>query len=141
MRTNTSEICPTDPRTAPYGGWLRPHLDSPHGQLVAHFRSIADALPDRMGVTHLDRGEEEAGSMTFGEMDRLARSLAAHLQHARGAGERGVMIFEPGLELVYSFLGCLYAQVIAVPMPAPLPGRVDRYLHRVTRVVADSDIH
>ena len=50
------------------------------------------------------------------------------------------MLLENGVESVYAFLGCVYGRVIAVPMPAPTTGKVERYLSRVRNVIRDGGI-
>ena len=111
-----------------------------HSDLLSLFRSIASALPENLAVTHLVRGEEPGTSLTFAELDQRARSLAAHFQRLRGQGERAIMLVENGVESVYAFLGCVYGRVIAVPMPAPMVGKVERYLPRVRNVIRDGGI-
>ncbi len=46
-------------------------------------------------------------------------AVAARLQGLGAAGECAVLLYPPGLEFVTAFLGCLYAGVIAVPLPVP----------------------
>jgi acyl-CoA synthetase (AMP-forming)/AMP-acid ligase II len=111
-----------------------------HSDLLSLFRSAARAWPEKLAVTHLVHGEEPGKSLTFAELDQRARSLAAHFQLLRGQGERAIMLVENGVESVYGFLGCVYARVIAVPMPAPMSGKVERYLPRVRNVIRDGGI-
>lgn len=111
-----------------------------HATLMPYFRALASVLPERTAVTRLIDGETEGASITFGQMDRAARSLAAYFQGREARGTCAMMLFEAGVEVIQSFLGCTYAGVIAVPMPAPLSGKVDRYLNRVKGVVLDCDI-
>ena len=108
--------------------------------LGARFRVVAGAMPDELGAMCLARGEEEAERLTFGGLDRQARSLGAWFQQRAARGERALMLFENGVESVYAFLGCLYGRVIAVPMPAPVSGNVARYLARVRSVIVDGGI-
>jgi acyl-CoA synthetase (AMP-forming)/AMP-acid ligase II len=83
-----------------------------------------------------DEGGVEQG-MTFAELDRRARAIAAALE-ARGArGERVLLLFPSGLDYIAAFYGCLYAGAIAVPAYPPDPKRLDRSLQRVMAIVAD----
>jgi amino acid adenylation domain-containing protein len=81
-----------------------------------------------------DRGEETA-TLTFAALDRRARSLGAELARRGARGERVLLLYPAGLELIAGFLGCLYAGAIAVPCFAPRPGRG---LARLRGVVADA---
>ena len=53
--------------------------------------------------------------ITYKELDIKARAIAAYLQQHNAQGERAILFLPPGLEYVFSFLGCLYANVVAVP--------------------------
>ncbi|UFP94725.1 fatty acyl-AMP ligase [Gloeobacter morelensis] len=68
---------------------------------------------------------ETAGAvrLTFFEIDRLARTIAARLQQSHLRGGRAVLLYPPGLEFVAAFMGCLYAGVTAVPAHSPRPRR------------------
>ncbi|HVG11019.1 MAG TPA: amino acid adenylation domain-containing protein [Thermoanaerobaculia bacterium] len=93
----------------------------------------ACAHPDRMAYRFLDDGEEEGGSLTYAEVDRRARALAAFLQREGGAGERALLLYPPGLDFVVSFLGCLYAGTVAVPAYPPRSNRPDSRLQAIAR--------
>lgn len=92
--------------------------------LVELLRGMAASQPDArvfgaLGDTTMDA--PHAASVTFAELDREARAIAAALQRAGVApGERAVLFYPAGVALVPALFGCLYAGVVAVP--APLPG-------------------
>lgn len=111
-----------------------------HHDLGAHIRSIVTEAPRLRAVTHLVRGEEEGTVLTFADLDRVARSIGAFFQAKEAQGERAIMLFDGGIEPVAAFFGCLYSRVVAVPLPAPLPGRINRYLPRVEKVVKDAGV-
>src|SRR5690349_1316065 len=89
--------------------------------------------PDRVAYRFLEDGEEEGGSLTYAELDRRARAVAAFLQREGGAGERALLLFPPGLDFVVSFLGCLYAGTVAVPAYPPRANRPDSRLQAIAR--------
>ena len=66
-------------------------------------------VPDRGAHIHL----------TFGELDRRARALAASLLRRTVRGDRALFLFPPGLDFIVAFFGCLAAGVIAVPLMVP----------------------
>jgi acyl-CoA synthetase (AMP-forming)/AMP-acid ligase II len=111
-----------------------------HATVGTYFHALCAALPHTMAITRLIDGEVEGDRSTFMELDREARSLGAYFQSRGAQGQRAMMLFDAGPEVMHAFLGCAYAGVIAVPMPAPLTGRVERYLNRVKGVVLDCDI-
>jgi acyl-CoA synthetase (AMP-forming)/AMP-acid ligase II len=111
-----------------------------HQDFGAYIRSVAADVPTRRAVTHLVRGEEEGEILTYEALDRVARSLGALFQAKRAQGERAILLFDAGVNPIAAFLGCLYARVIAVPLPAPLSGKVDRYLARLESVLKDAGV-
>ncbi len=60
--------------------------------------------------TFLLDGEEKSETMTFRELDRRARTIAAWLMQQGVAGDRVMMLFPPGLDFMAAFYGCLYAK-------------------------------
>ncbi|WP_437576671.1 amino acid adenylation domain-containing protein [Sorangium sp. So ce887] len=102
--------------------------------LVALLRRRAEQRPSAHAYTFLLDGETDARSMTYGELDRRARALAAELQTGAQAGERALLLVPPGLDFIAAFFGCLYAGLIAVPVP--LPQRKSGLL-RVLAIVRD----
>ena len=86
-------------------------------------RERAGRLGERCAFTFLGDGETPTERLTYAEVDRKARSIAADLQRRGGEGERVLLLFPPGLDFVTAFLGCLYAGAVAVPAYPPSPGR------------------
>lgn len=85
--------------------------------------------------TFLADGETEQGHLTFAQVDRRARAIAAHLQAQGLAGERALMLFNPGLDFITAFLGCLYAGTVAVPAYPPAS---KRHWPRLRSIVEDA---
>jgi len=91
-----------------------------------NFSSLVDLLcnralhqPDQIAFTFLKDGETEEISLTYGELDRQARVIAAQLQSLGVTSERALLLYPPGLEFIAAFFGCLYAEVVAVPAYPP----------------------
>ena len=106
--------------------------------LVNLLRWRALNQPDQRVYTFLVDGETEEVHLTYGELDRQARAIAASLQSLGATGERALLLYPPGLEYIAGFFGCLYAGVIAVPAYPPDPARLDRTLPRLQAMVADA---
>jgi acyl-CoA synthetase (AMP-forming)/AMP-acid ligase II len=84
-------------------------------------RQRTEELPDQHIFTFLGDDGEESGQLTYSSLDRRAGEIAARLDGL--AGERALIVFQPGLEFIEALYGCLYAGMIAVPCPPPDPGR------------------
>ena len=85
-------------------------------------------LDDRDGKTQI----------TFGELDRRARLIAARLQLELKPGDRALLVYPAGLEFISAFFGCMYAGVVAVPATYPKPKRP---MPRLQRIAVDCDAH
>lgn len=74
--------------------------------------------------------------LTYAELDRRARSVAARLQ--RLEPERALLVFPPGLDYVAAVLGCLYAGVAAIPAYPPDLTRLSRSRARLLSILNDA---
>ena len=81
-----------------------------------------------------DGDEHETSSVSYAELDRHARQIAADLQRQGAAGERVLVLCPPGLDFIASFFGCLYAGAIAVPVHPPMR---EHLVPRVEAIIAD----
>ena len=94
-----------------------------NSNFVKILQEHAALCPDKVIFTFLGDGEAESGHLTYSLLDRQARAIAAYLQEKKGLGERALLLYQPGLEFISAFLGCLYAGVIATPAYPPRPNR------------------
>lgn len=105
--------------------------------VVDLLRHRAQAQPDGLGYQFLEDGKTEAARYTYQQLDQQARAIAAQL--AKAKGERALLLYPQGVEVVAAFCGCLYAGVIAIPVPPPDAGRMKRALPRLLEIVKDSN--
>lgn len=104
-------------------------------------RARAESHPNEMAYLYLDDGETEGARLTYKELDTRARAIAAHLSLHCSPGDRALLIFPPGLDYIATFLGCLYAGVVAVPVYPPDPSRLNRSLPRLKVIANDANTH
>jgi acyl-CoA synthetase (AMP-forming)/AMP-acid ligase II len=88
--------------------------------------------------TFLIDGKKESTPLTYADLQRQAKAIAATLQEHQVKGERALLLYPQGLEVVAAFCGCLYAGVIAIPVPPPESGRLKRTLPRLRSIVKDA---
>lgn len=93
--------------------------------LVDILRWRATDQPEQVGYTFLLDGEQEETHLTYGQLDRQARTIAAQLQALGATGERILLLYPAGLDYVAAFFGCLYAGAVAVPTYPPHLNRPD----------------
>lgn len=115
---------------SPFGGESAPRT------LIELVQYRARRQPGEIAYTFLDESGAVAATVSYQELERRARSIAAALQQMRAPGERALLLYGPGLDFHAAFLGCLYAGVIAVPANPP---RVNRNFERLLAVIADAD--
>jgi len=88
--------------------------------------------------TYLVDGEIEGSYLTYAALDWQARAIGALLQSYRASGERALLLYPTGLEFIAAFFGCLYAGVIAVPLPSPNLAQPQRTLPRLRAITHDA---
>jgi len=86
-------------------------------------RRRAAELPGHVAFRFLPDGETEAPAWTYAQMDARARAIAARLATLQPPGRPVLLACDGGPEPLAAFFGCLYAGMIAVPLPPPRPGQ------------------
>ncbi|HEV2800038.1 MAG TPA: amino acid adenylation domain-containing protein [Pyrinomonadaceae bacterium] len=99
------------------------------GERAAGARAAADGF---IWITDDEGGERK---LSYASLDTRARAVAAWLQANVRRGERVALLFDPGIEFLAGFFGCLYAGAIAVPAYGSR-GRRDRT--RIEAILQDS---
>ncbi|TVQ55235.1 MAG: fatty acyl-AMP ligase [Phycisphaerales bacterium] len=95
--------------------------------LVHVLQRHARQRPDHRAFVYLRDDESEEVVMTYAQLDERARRIAAHLQQMHLVGERVLLAFPPGLDLIAGYFGCLYAGCVAVPVSLPRKRTLDRF--------------
>ncbi|MBW4504699.1 MAG: fatty acyl-AMP ligase [Scytonema hyalinum WJT4-NPBG1] len=103
--------------------------------LVDLLRLRSQNQSDLKAYTFLQDGETASVFLTYQELDRQARAIAAALQSINAAGERALLLYPAGLDFIAAFFGCLYASVVAVPAYPPRP---NQNMSRLQAIVSDA---
>jgi acyl-CoA synthetase (AMP-forming)/AMP-acid ligase II len=98
-------------------------------------RHHAEVHPDRAAYIFLADGENDERKITYGELDRQARAIAARLLKIAKPGDRAVLLYPSGLEFIAAFLGCAYAGIVSVPSIIP---HMKRATPRVSLILQDA---
>jgi acyl transferase domain-containing protein/acyl-CoA synthetase (AMP-forming)/AMP-acid ligase II/pimeloyl-ACP methyl ester carboxylesterase/acyl carrier protein len=117
------------------GGRERNRL-SKHITLIDRIQALAEAQPHKVAFTFLADGETELDRLTYQQVDRQARAIASLLEIHQARGKRALLLYQPGLEFITAFLGCLYGGVVAVPI---YPPRANRSLSRLLAIIDDAE--
>ena len=112
--------------------------------MSARFESLVEALrfraarqPEARAFTFLGNGGEPC--LTYGELDRRARAIAARLQAEGMCGQRVLLLHVPGLDFIAALYGCFYAGAVAVPAYLPEATRAARALPRLRAILDDTE--
>ena len=106
--------------------------------LVELLRNQAQRVPEGRAYTFLGDGADDT-QVTYGELDRRARAIAARLREVAAPGQRAILLYPPGADFIAGLFGALYAGLIAVPAYPPSPSRLARTLPRLRAITQDSD--
>jgi acyl-CoA synthetase (AMP-forming)/AMP-acid ligase II len=115
---------------------------SPNSDSDVAFDSIVELArvraaysPSAHGYLFTGVNKGNTAILSYADLDKRARSIAAHLQARWPAGERALLLYPPGLDYICAFFGCLYAGIVAVPA---YPVQSPRELARLDVIVADA---
>ncbi|MEV0780191.1 amino acid adenylation domain-containing protein [Streptomyces sp. NPDC050428] len=110
-------------------------------QSVVSASTFVDVVAERAALSSgtafqfVTPGSPERPALTFPGLHDRARAIGALLADRVDPGDRVLVLLPPGLDYVASFLGCLYAGAVAVPLYPPSKGS---YSARHRAVLADS---
>lgn len=105
--------------------------------LVELLQHRADTTPQKIAYRFLQDGTTETAQITYAQLNLQARAIAAKLQTLTQPRSRVVLVYtyDAAIEFVAAFMGCLYADAIAVTTTPPRNGKD---LGKLAQRVADS---
>ncbi|MEW6731506.1 MAG: beta-ketoacyl synthase N-terminal-like domain-containing protein, partial [Acidobacteriota bacterium] len=106
--------------------------------IIDILRRRAENQGERQAYIFLEQGERESLMLTYAELDKRARAIAATLQKLARSGERALLLYPAGLDFVLAFFGCLYSGVVAVPVFSLSTLWLNRRLPRLLAITNDS---
>jgi acyl-CoA synthetase (AMP-forming)/AMP-acid ligase II len=111
--------------------------------LVATLRERAASQPERSGFFFYGGTDpdNELNALSYGDLDRRARAIAARLQRHGTAGQRVLLLQQPGAEFVTAYYGTLYAGAIAVTTYPFHRSRLAQAMSKLRRLLLDSGCH
>lgn len=100
--------------------------------LTGLLQERARKWPERKPFSALSASGDEDG-ITFTQLDLRARSIASWLSTAADRGARVLLVFPTGKEFATAFFGCMYAGLIPVAVPPPVPGAMGERFDAVSK--------
>jgi thioester reductase-like protein len=95
--------------------------------------------PDKCLFTFQDATGREKARYRYGEFSERTRSLAGWLRNGCGLeqGDRALLVYPPGLEMIVAFFACLRVGAIPAPVFAPPAGGAVEGFEKLGFVAAD----
>jgi acyl-CoA synthetase (AMP-forming)/AMP-acid ligase II/acyl carrier protein len=90
---------------------------------------------NQIAFTFLESDEGTEQSLTYQQLDTKARAIAVYLQQISKPGDRVLLLYPPGLDYIAAFFGCLYAELIAIPL---YPPKNSKKMSRIQAIMEDS---
>ncbi|MFO1043250.1 MAG: fatty acyl-AMP ligase [Planctomycetaceae bacterium] len=103
--------------------------------LLTMLESNVQRFESREIYRFMARGEEQTDSLTYATLFICCCAIAGNLQACTQPGDRVLIAFHPGLELIVSLLGT----IIAGRVPVILPPAVEKNLPRLVAIVANAE--
>lgn len=106
---------------------------------VGCLRQLAEARADEIGLVVVTERDDQPvdTAITYAELDRRVRALAALLQERFPKGERALLLLDNDDHYVVAFFACLYAGLVAVPVFPPESSR-PQHLARLAGIAMDA---
>jgi amino acid adenylation domain-containing protein len=112
---------------------------------VSEARNFVDVLryraahqQDKCAFVYLGQEGRQELRVTYDQLDRRARAIAATLQKVAHPGDRALLLYPSGLEYIEAFMGCLYAGIVAVPSYPPKKSQRENASTRVHLLASDA---
>jgi len=97
--------------------------------------------PEKLLYSFLDLNGSETESYTYEAFRYRTKVIAWHLrkENALKSGERVLLVFQPGLEMICAFIGCARAGLIPVPVYPPSSHGFQSALYKMNFIAKDCD--
>src|SRR5208283_146317 len=107
--------------------------------ILGHLDRLADEHPDKLLYSYLDVNGDALESYTYASFLRRTQAIAGHLlKDGRfAAGDRLLLAYPPGLEMICAFFGCVRAGLIPVPVYPPSSRGFQSALYKTVHIAKD----
>jgi thioester reductase-like protein len=107
--------------------------------ILGHLNRLADEHPEKVLYSYLDVNGDPIESYTYASFLRRAQAIAGHLSKERrfAAGDRLLLAYPPGLEMICAFFACVRAGLIPVPVYPPSSRGFQSALYKIVHIAKD----
>jgi thioester reductase-like protein len=107
--------------------------------ILGHLDRLADEHPDKLLYSYLDVNGDPIESYTYASFLQRVEAIAGHLwkEGRFAAGNRLLLAYAPGLEMICAFFGCVRAGLIPVPVYPPSSRGFQSALYKMVHIAKD----
>src|ERR1700691_1051892 len=107
--------------------------------ILDHLDRLADEHPDKLLYSYLDGNGDPIESYTYASFLHRTQAIAAHLlkEGCFAPGDRLLLAYPPGLEMICAFFGCVRAGLIPVPVYPPSSRGFQSALYKTVHIAKD----
>jgi len=107
--------------------------------ILGHLDRLTEEHPDKLLYSYLDVNGDPIDSYTYASFLDRSQSIAGHLlKDGRfAAGDRLLLAYPPGLEMICAFFGCVRAGLIPVPVYPPSSRGFQSALYKMVHIAKD----
>ncbi|MGA7842450.1 MAG: fatty acyl-AMP ligase [Candidatus Acidiferrales bacterium] len=107
--------------------------------ILGHLDRLADEHPDKLLYSFLDVNGDSLESYTYASFFHRTEAIAGYLwKDGRFApGDRLLLAYPPGLEMICAFFGCVRAGLIPVPVYPPSSRGFQSALYKMVHIAKD----
>src|SRR5580692_9653166 len=107
--------------------------------ILGHLDRLADEHPDKLLYSYLDVNGDSIEGYTYASFMHRTEAIAGYLwKEGRFApGDRLLLAYPPGLEMICAFFGCVRAGLIPVPVYPPSSRGFQSALYKMVHIAKD----
>src|SRR6201985_2699674 len=107
--------------------------------ILGHLDRLADEHPDKLLYSYLDVNGESTEAYTYTSFMHRTKAISGYLRkEGRFApGDRLLLAYPPGLEMICAFFGCVRAGLIPVPVYPPSSRDFQSALYKMVHIAKD----
>jgi thioester reductase-like protein len=107
--------------------------------IIEHLDHRASDHPETLLFVFLDQHGRETSSYSYAAFAQRTKDIAEHLSRHHGLthGDRVLLSYPPGLDVIAAFFACARVGVIPVPVYPPSPAEYTAGLTRMSGIAAD----
>ena len=107
--------------------------------ILEHLDGLGNERPNKVLYSYLDLNGNLLESYTYASFLHRTRAIASHLlkEGRFAAGDRLLLAYPPGLEMICAFFGCVRAGLVPVPVYPPSSRGFQSALYKMVHIAKD----